>query len=89
MRAICREVAALVKLCGKPKMLDAIKLPPPELYKHVEVCDYLSLFGNSDSFVVRLLFVNSFLLLTLNNCMFATILTFVNKHTTKNSIHSS
>ncbi|XP_071911897.1 probable polyribonucleotide nucleotidyltransferase 1, chloroplastic [Coffea arabica] len=36
VRAICREVAALVKLCGKPKMLDAIKLPPPELYKHVE-----------------------------------------------------
>lgn len=38
VRVICNEVAALVKKCGKPKMLDAIKLPPPELYKHVEVC---------------------------------------------------
>ncbi|CAK7341563.1 unnamed protein product [Dovyalis caffra] len=36
VRAICNEVNALVKKCGKPKMLDAIKLPPPELYKHVE-----------------------------------------------------
>ncbi|KAM3690596.1 hypothetical protein ACJW31_09G131300 [Castanea mollissima] len=36
VRAICNEVEALVKKCGKPKMLDAIKLPPPELYKHVE-----------------------------------------------------
>lgn len=32
------EVESLVKKCGKPKMLDAIKLPPPELYNHVEVC---------------------------------------------------
>jgi hypothetical protein len=38
VRVICIEVEALVKKCGKPKMLDAIKLPPPELYKHVEVC---------------------------------------------------
>lgn len=37
MRAICNEVEALVKKCGKPKMLDVIKLPPSELYKHVEV----------------------------------------------------
>jgi len=37
VRAICNEVEALVKKCGKPKMLDAIKLPPPELYEHVEV----------------------------------------------------
>jgi hypothetical protein len=37
VRAICNEVEALVKKCGKPKMIDAIKLPPPELYKHVEV----------------------------------------------------
>lgn len=37
VRAICKEVEALVKKCGKPKMFDAIKLPPPELYKHVEV----------------------------------------------------
>lgn len=36
VRAICNEVEALVKKCGKPKMVDAIKLPPPELYKHVE-----------------------------------------------------
>ncbi|PSS01683.1 Polyribonucleotide nucleotidyltransferase [Actinidia chinensis var. chinensis] len=36
VRAICNEVEALVKRCGKPKMLDAIKLPPPELYRHVE-----------------------------------------------------
>lgn len=36
MRTICNEVNALVKKCGKPKMLDAIKLPPPELYKHME-----------------------------------------------------
>ncbi|KAM7500051.1 hypothetical protein LguiA_024465 [Lonicera macranthoides] len=36
VRAICNEVATLVKKCGKPKMLDAIKLPPPELYKNVE-----------------------------------------------------
>uniref|UniRef100_A0A2P2LQQ5 polyribonucleotide nucleotidyltransferase n=1 Tax=Rhizophora mucronata TaxID=61149 RepID=A0A2P2LQQ5_RHIMU len=33
---ICNEVDALVKKCGKPKMLDAIRLPPSELYKHVE-----------------------------------------------------
>lgn len=32
------EVESLVKKCGKPKMVDAIKLPPPELYSHVEVC---------------------------------------------------
>ncbi|KAJ9540473.1 hypothetical protein OSB04_026979 [Centaurea solstitialis] len=36
VRAICKEVDNLVKKCGKPKMLDSIKLPPPELYKHVE-----------------------------------------------------
>ncbi|XP_059668573.1 probable polyribonucleotide nucleotidyltransferase 1, chloroplastic [Cornus florida] len=36
VRAICSEVEALVQKCGKPKMIDAIKLPPPELYKHVE-----------------------------------------------------
>ncbi|KAI7736786.1 hypothetical protein M8C21_016433 [Ambrosia artemisiifolia] len=36
VRAICKEVDNLVKMCGKPKMLDSIKLPPPELYKHVE-----------------------------------------------------
>nr|XP_011457629.1 PREDICTED: probable polyribonucleotide nucleotidyltransferase 1, chloroplastic [Fragaria vesca subsp. vesca] len=36
VRAICNQVEALVKKCGKPKMFDAIKLPPPELYNHVE-----------------------------------------------------
>ncbi|XP_019162497.1 PREDICTED: probable polyribonucleotide nucleotidyltransferase 1, chloroplastic [Ipomoea nil] len=36
VQAICKEVKALVKNCGKPKMLDAIKLPPPELYNLVE-----------------------------------------------------
>ncbi|CAI9273102.1 unnamed protein product [Lactuca saligna] len=36
VRGICKEVDNLVKKCGKPKMLDSIKLPPPELYKHVE-----------------------------------------------------
>lgn len=40
VRVICNEVEALVKKFGKPKMFDAIKLPPPELYKHVEVCFY-------------------------------------------------
>ncbi|GAB4858002.1 Purine nucleoside phosphorylase [Ancistrocladus abbreviatus] len=34
--AICKEVEALVRKCGKPKMLDAIKLPPSKLYRHVE-----------------------------------------------------
>jgi hypothetical protein len=47
VRAICNEVEALVKKCGKPKMLDAVKLPPPELYKHVEVCFMTSLLFNS------------------------------------------
>lgn len=36
VRSICNEVEALVKKCGKPKMFDAVKLPPPELYGHVE-----------------------------------------------------
>ncbi|OVA16425.1 Exoribonuclease [Macleaya cordata] len=36
VRVICNEVQALVKKCGKPKMVEAIKLPPPELYRHVE-----------------------------------------------------
>ncbi|KAL0926837.1 hypothetical protein M5K25_003089 [Dendrobium thyrsiflorum] len=36
VREICREVETLVKMCGKPKMVDAIKLPPDELYRHVE-----------------------------------------------------
>ncbi|KAJ6296763.1 hypothetical protein OIU78_022479 [Salix suchowensis] len=36
VRTICNEVSVLVKKCGKAKMLDAIKLPPAELYKHVE-----------------------------------------------------
>ncbi|KAE8734620.1 Polyribonucleotide nucleotidyltransferase 1 [Hibiscus syriacus] len=36
VREICSAVKALVKKCGKPKMLDAIKLPPPKLYQLVE-----------------------------------------------------
>ncbi|KAG5224281.1 polyribonucleotide nucleotidyltransferase [Salix suchowensis] len=36
VRTICNEVSVLVKKCGKAKMLDGIKLPPAELYKHVE-----------------------------------------------------
>ncbi|KAL9232962.1 hypothetical protein vseg_008014 [Gypsophila vaccaria] len=36
VRAICKEVEALVEKCGKPKMVDAIKLPPQKLYSHVE-----------------------------------------------------
>lgn len=36
VRAICNEVEALVKTCGKPKMFDAVKFPPQELYKLVE-----------------------------------------------------
>ncbi|WCJ43558.1 polyribonucleotide nucleotidyltransferase putative [Euphorbia peplus] len=36
VRAICNEVDTFVKQCGKPKMSDAIKLPPPELYDYVE-----------------------------------------------------
>ncbi|XP_057539754.1 probable polyribonucleotide nucleotidyltransferase 1, chloroplastic [Amaranthus tricolor] len=36
VRAICKEVEVLAEKCGKPKMVDAIKLPPPELYRHVE-----------------------------------------------------
>ncbi|KAL8526833.1 hypothetical protein ACS0TY_015897 [Phlomoides rotata] len=39
VRAICmEEVESLVKKCGKLKMLDAIRLPPTKLYRHVEVC---------------------------------------------------
>ncbi|KAJ0982562.1 hypothetical protein J5N97_010817 [Dioscorea zingiberensis] len=36
VREICKEVEALVRKCGKPKMIEAIKLPPTELYRHVE-----------------------------------------------------
>ncbi|CAM8930243.1 unnamed protein product [Rhodiola kirilowii] len=36
VKAICVEVDKLVKQCGKPKMYDAIKLPPHDLYRHVE-----------------------------------------------------
>lgn len=38
VRVICNEVEELVRKCGKPKLYEAIKLPPHELYKHVEVC---------------------------------------------------
>ncbi|MCE3214606.1 Purine nucleoside phosphorylase [Datura stramonium] len=36
VQGICKEVEALVQKCGKPKMFDAIRLPPKELYKLVE-----------------------------------------------------
>ncbi|KAK4380185.1 hypothetical protein RND71_002047 [Anisodus tanguticus] len=36
VRDICKDVEALVQKCGKPKMFDAIKVPPKELYKLVE-----------------------------------------------------
>ncbi|TMX02653.1 hypothetical protein EJD97_020597 [Solanum chilense] len=36
VRGICKEVEALVQKCGKPKMFDAIRLPPKKLYKLVE-----------------------------------------------------
>ncbi|KAK9169425.1 hypothetical protein Syun_001565 [Stephania yunnanensis] len=36
VQAICKEVEALVKVYGKEKRLEAIRLPPPELYRHVE-----------------------------------------------------
>ncbi|XP_010525003.1 PREDICTED: polyribonucleotide nucleotidyltransferase 1, chloroplastic [Tarenaya hassleriana] len=36
VRATCSAIEALAKKYGKPKMFDAIRLPPSELYKHVE-----------------------------------------------------
>ncbi|KAJ3672119.1 hypothetical protein LUZ60_006840 [Juncus effusus] len=36
IRDICKEVEKLVKICGKTKMTEAIRLPPAELYRHVE-----------------------------------------------------
>lgn len=36
VRSICKEIEALREKCGKQKMLDAIKLPPPELYSYIE-----------------------------------------------------
>ncbi|CAL9149536.1 unnamed protein product [Musa hybrid cultivar] len=36
IREICYEVESLVKKCGKRKLVEAIKLPPIELYRHVE-----------------------------------------------------
>lgn len=38
VQATCIAIEALAKKYGKPKMLDAIRLPPPDLYKHVKVC---------------------------------------------------
>ena len=38
VQATCTAIEALAKKYGKPKMVDAIRLPPPELYKHVKVC---------------------------------------------------
>ncbi|KAK8458967.1 hypothetical protein SEVIR_2G049200v4 [Setaria viridis] len=36
IREICKAIDVLVQNCGKKKMVDAIALPPPELYRHVE-----------------------------------------------------
>ncbi|ESQ49727.1 hypothetical protein EUTSA_v10020014mg [Eutrema salsugineum] len=36
VQATCIAIEALAKKYGKAKMLDAIRLPPPELYKHVK-----------------------------------------------------
>ncbi|KAJ1287887.1 hypothetical protein BS78_02G044900 [Paspalum vaginatum] len=36
IREICKAIDILVEKCGKKKMVDAIDLPPPELYRHVE-----------------------------------------------------
>ncbi|RLM84372.1 putative polyribonucleotide nucleotidyltransferase 1, chloroplastic [Panicum miliaceum] len=36
IREICKAIDVLVQSCGKKKMVDAINLPPPELYRHVE-----------------------------------------------------
>ncbi|KAB8104451.1 hypothetical protein EE612_037365 [Oryza sativa] len=36
IREICKAIDGLVQKCGKKKMFDAIDLPPPELYRHVE-----------------------------------------------------
>ncbi|KAF8732188.1 hypothetical protein HU200_016162 [Digitaria exilis] len=36
IREICKAIDDLVQNCGKKKMVDAINLPPPELYRHVE-----------------------------------------------------
>ncbi|CAN6196978.1 unnamed protein product [Urochloa humidicola] len=36
IREICKAIDVLVQNCGKKKMVDAIDLPPPELYRHVE-----------------------------------------------------
>ncbi|KAM0846921.1 hypothetical protein ACQ4PT_055419 [Festuca glaucescens] len=36
IREICKAIDVLVQTCGKKKMVEAINLPPPELYRHVE-----------------------------------------------------
>uniref|UniRef100_A0A0D9WVY2 polyribonucleotide nucleotidyltransferase n=1 Tax=Leersia perrieri TaxID=77586 RepID=A0A0D9WVY2_9ORYZ len=36
IQEICKAIDGLVQKCGKKKMVDAIDLPPPELYRHVE-----------------------------------------------------
>ncbi|CAF2126157.1 unnamed protein product [Brassica napus] len=36
VQATCTAIEALAKKYGKPKMVDAIRLPPPELYNHVK-----------------------------------------------------
>uniref|UniRef100_A0A453BK57 polyribonucleotide nucleotidyltransferase n=2 Tax=Aegilops tauschii subsp. strangulata TaxID=200361 RepID=A0A453BK57_AEGTS len=36
IREICKAIDVLVQTCGKKKMVEAINLPPAELYRHVE-----------------------------------------------------
>ncbi|KAI5013458.1 probable polyribonucleotide nucleotidyltransferase 1, chloroplastic [Hordeum vulgare subsp. vulgare] len=36
IREICKAIDVLVQTCGKKKMVEAINLPPTELYRHVE-----------------------------------------------------
>lgn len=38
VQATCIAIEALAKRYGKAKIFDAIRLPPPELFKHVKVC---------------------------------------------------
>ena len=47
VQATCTAIEALAKKHGKAKMVDAIRLPPPELYKHVKVCFCFFFFGKN------------------------------------------
>lgn len=45
VQATCTAIEALAKKHGKAKMVDAIRLPPPDLYKHVKVCCFCCCFA--------------------------------------------